>query len=430
MTLKSIKFDELKKFAEELDKCTECGYCTFWCPIYQEDPRESSVARGKLHMLKELLSGKQQYTTEFEDSLNRCMLGMTCTEHCQAGTQAQSAIIATRAGKVKAEGIHFPYNIIYRWLIPRRTLFGNIVRIASWFQGIFMPKTEGTIRHLALFLFALGKGRHIPSIAPKFLRQLVPVVNKPPQEVETKYKVGYFMGCMMDFVFPHVGQHIIDFLTRNGVEVIVPREQGCCGAPVYLGAGDFDIGRKLADTNVKVFADLNVDYIVCNCASCTSAMKDYINFLADTPERQEAYVKFSNKLKDITEFLIDVLKLPASAYKAAPEVKGKKITWHDPCHLNRYMNIKEQPRQILKSIPDIKFVEMTRPDWCCGMAGSFSIKYYDTSKKIANKKVETIKDTGADILVTDCPGCIIQFMDNCIRHKLPIRVMHIMELLQ
>ena len=423
-----IKHEELEKWKDNLELCTKCGYCTFWCPLYQEQQLESSVARGKYDMLRQLLAGKQEYTPEFADNLNRCMLCMTCTEHCPEKTQTPPVIVAARADKVKAKGIRFPYNIVYRWLIPHRTLFGNVVRLASWFQGIFMPKTEGTIRHLSLFLSALGAGRHIPQVAPKFLRQIVPVVNKPPAGVETKMRVGYFTGCMTEFVFPALGKHIVDFLTRNGVEVVVPKEQGCCGAPVYLGAGDFDTGRKLADTNVKAFADF--DYVVTDCASCTSALKDYVKLLADTPGRKEAYAKFADKVRDISEFLVDVLKLPASAYQAAPEVKGKKVTWHDPCHLNRHLGITEQPRQILKSIPDIKFVEMTRPDWCCGMAGAFSIYYYDLSKKIAAKKMETIKESGADIVATGCPGCEIQLIDNTIRNKIPVKVMHIMELLK
>ncbi|MFC2033169.1 (Fe-S)-binding protein [Chloroflexota bacterium] len=423
------KYAELEKVKDQLDACTECGYCTFWCPIYQEEPLETSVARGKIHMLKELAAGEREYSKEFDDSLNLCMLCGTCLEHCSKEVDTPSVIIAARADKVKAEGIHFPYNIVYRWLLPRRTLFGNVVKFASRFQGIFMPKTEGTTRHLALFLSALGKGRNIPSLAPKFLRQLKPVVNKPPEGVKTTYKVGYFTGCMSDFVFPHVGTHMIDLLNKNGVEVIMPKEQGCCGAPVYLAAGDLDTGRKMADANIKAFADLDVDYIICNCATCLSAMKDYVKHLADTPERKEAYAKFADKLIDITVFLVNVLKLPASAYKAAPDAVGKKVTWHDPCHFHRYLDIKEEPRQLLRSIPDIEFVEMTRPDWCCGMAGSFSMKYYDTSKKIADKKIETIKDTGADILVTGCPGCMIQFIDNTTRHKMPIKIKHITELL-
>jgi glycolate oxidase iron-sulfur subunit len=427
MTSKA-EFEEVKKFEEDLGQCMKCGFCTFWCPVYQEERIESSVARGKNMMVRALLAGDLEYTKEYAERLNKCTLCMTCTANCPAKANIPNVIVAARADEVKAKGVPFPYNIVYRWLLPHRKLFGNVVRFASWFQGIFLPRTQGTIRHLSMFLSALGKGRHIPQIAPRFLRQMVPVVNKPTVADETGIRVGYFTGCMTDFVFPELGKKVINFLTRHGVAVIVPREQGCCGAPVFLGAGDLATGRKMADTNVKAFADF--DYVVADCATCSSAMKDYVKFLADTPERQEAYAKFGEKIKDITEFLVDVLKLPPSAYRAVPEAKGKKVTWHDPCHLSRHMGITRQPREILKSIPDIEYVEMPNADRCCGMAGSFSIYFYDVSQKIADKKMEGIDATGADIVVTDCPGCEIQLIDTTMRHDSLVKVMHIMELLE
>jgi glycolate oxidase iron-sulfur subunit len=256
---------------------------------------------------------------------------------------------------------------------------------------------------------------------------MVPVVNKPPSRVKTRMKVGYFSGCMTDFVFPQLGKRIIDFLARNGVEVWVPREQGCCGAPVFRGAGDFETGRKMADANVKAFEGF--DYVVTDCASCASALKEYASFLADTPERKKAYTSFGGKVREISQFLVDELKLPPSAYKPSPQARGKKVTWHDPCHLSRHLGITSQPRQIIKSIPTVKFVEMPNADRCCGMAGTFSLYYYDLSKKIADKKAAAVKASGADIVVSSCPGCEIQLIDSMVRNKLPVKVMHIMELL-
>ncbi len=421
------RYEQIKRFESDLSQCMKCGFCTFWCPVYQEERVEPSVARGKNMMIRGLLAGDLEYTKEFADRLNKCTLCMTCTTNCPAKANIPNVIVAARADTVRARGLKFPYNIIYRWLLPRRTLFGNVVRFASWFQGIFLPKTEGTIRHLSLFLSALGEGRNIPQIAPRFLRQTVPLVNKPPAGVKTRIKVGYFMGCMTDFVFPELGKHIIDFLTRNGVEVVVPREQGCCGAPVFLGAGDLDTGRKMADANVRAFEGL--DYVITDCATCASALKDYDKFLADTPRREKAYTEFGGKVKDISQFLVDILKLPPSAYQPSPEAKGKKVTWHDPCHLNRHLGITSQPRQIIKSIPTVEFVEMPDADRCCGMAGTFSLYYYDLSKKIADKKMAAVESTGADIVVSSCPGCEIQLIDGVVRNKLPVKVMHIMELL-
>jgi glycolate oxidase iron-sulfur subunit len=430
MTVKmktDVKYTEIEKFQEALESCTKCGFCMAGCPVYREEKKESSVARGKIMLIRSLLSGELKVTDEMAEQLNRCTLCMACAQNCPAGTNVPAVITAARADKVKQKGVPFPYNLIFRWLLPRRRLFGWVVRFASWFQGIFLPKTEGTIRHLSMFLAALGKGRHIPQIAPKFLRESVPEVNKPPEGVKVKYTVGYFTGCMTDFVFPELGKKIINFLNKNGVEVIVPRGQGCCGAPVFLGAGDFATGRRMADANVKAFKDL--DYIITDCATCASAMKDYAKFLADTKEKKQAYTEFAGKIKDITEFLVDILKLPPSAYKVTPEFKGKTVTWHEPCHLGRYLGVKEQPRKILRALKDIKFVEMPDADRCCGMAGTFSIYFYDLSQKIASNKAASIKSTGADIVVTDCPGCQIQLIDILKRLKSPVQVRHIMELL-
>lgn len=421
------KYNEIGKFIADLDTCTKCGFCMGVCPIYREEKVESSVARGKIMLIRSLLDGGLDVTDEMAQQLNRCTLCMTCSQYCPAGTNVPTIITAARADKVKSKGVRFPYNIIFRWLLPRRRLFGDTVRFVSWFQGIFLPKTEGTLRHLSMFLAALGKGRHIPQIAPKFLRQSVPVVNRP-KDVKVKLTVGYFAGCMTDFVFPELGIKIIDFLNKNGVEVVMPRGQGCCGAPVFLGAGDFKTGRKMADANVKAFKDL--DYIITDCATCASAMKDYVKFLADTDERKQAYSNFAAKIKDITEFLVDVLKLPPSAYKVAAEFKGKTVTWHEPCHLGRYLGVKEQPRKILKALKDINYVEMPDADRCCGMAGTFSIYFYDLAQKIATKKADSIKQTGADVVVTDCPGCQIQLIDTLKRHHMPQQVRHIMELLE
>jgi glycolate oxidase iron-sulfur subunit len=184
----------------------------------------------------------------------------------------------------------------------------------------------------------------------------------------------------------------------------------------------------MAEVNLKAFED--VDYVISGCATCTSALKDYVKFLADTPERKETFAKLGDKVRDISEFLVDVLKLSPAAYRARQEIRDKKITWHDPCHLNRHLGIKEQPRQIIKSLQGIEYQEMTRADWCCGMAGSFSLYYYELSKKISDKKMETIKASEADIVATACPGCMIQLIDNTMRHKMPVQVLHLMELLE
>ncbi len=422
------RLEQTKKCAEDLRRCIDCGNCTLWCPIYEEDQTEESVARGKHKMIRAMLAGEAEYNEEFAASLSKCTLCKACTVHCPFEVQVQSTIIASRADRVKSQGVSLADRFVYQWLIPRRRLFGNAVKVASWLQGVFLRKTDDArIRHLPLFLSGLGKGRRIPAIASKFLRQQVPVTNRPPAGVKTKAKVGYFIGCATDFIFPHVGRKTIEFLTKNGVEVVVPKEQGCCGAPVWLGMGDFETGRKIADNSVNAFAGL--DYILADCATCAGALKEYPKFLADHPAREIAYAHFADRVKDVSEFLVDILKVPASAFVAGPGVKGKKVTWHDPCHAVRYLGVKDQPRKILNSLAGVEFREMIGADRCCGMAGAFSLHYYDLSKKIGDKKAQRIKDTGADIVATACPGCMIQLTDSVKRNNLPQQVKHIMELL-
>ncbi len=425
---RDAKTGQIRRFQEELDRCTQCGYCTFWCPLYQEEPAETSAARGKVKAIRDLLASHGECSEQVSREVNRCMLCMTCAEHCPAKTRAPDVVLAARADRVEAGGLRFPYSLVFRHLVPRPGLFGNLVRLASWIQWAFMPRTEGTIRHLAFFLSALGRGRRIPEIAPRFFSQVAQEKNRPRGGLPTRMRVGYFVGCTTNFVFPRLGAKVVDFLTKNGVEVVIPHEQGCCGAPVFLGAGDFETGRRMADRTVRAFEDLDV--VVCACATCASALKDYAKFLADNGEREERYRAFARKVREVSQFLVDVLDLPPSAYRPAPYVAGKKVTWHDSCHLNRYLGVKQQPRQIIASMEGVEYREMVRPDWCCGMAGTFSVYYYEMSKKIADRKIASIRETNADIVATGCPGCMIQLIDNTSRHRLPVKVMHVMELLE
>jgi len=422
-----VGMENISKFSHELRQCIECGNCTFWCPIYQQRPKEEYVARGKNMVIRKLLKGESEFTEEVQSILGMCTLCSTCAQHCPVKSKFQSVIIAARADKAKSKGLGVLMGIIYRQLIPRRKLFGAVVRFASYMQKLFMPKSEGRMRHLPLFLSGIIQGRQIPSIADKYLRDMVPEVNKVSPGGKTLYKVAYFMGCSTDFVYPEIGKKLIEVLTKNGVEVTVPKKQGCCGAPIWLGAGDFDTGRSIADANVKIFKD--ADYIITNCATCSSALKEYAKFLADNPERERQYTDFSKKIYDISEFLVDVLKLTDHEIKVNPQYAGKVVTWHDPCHLKRYQNIHVQPRALLGKMDGVQFREMREAERCCGMAGSFSVYHYDVSKEIADKKAQAIDESHADIVATGCPGCMIQIDDAMHRSKMKVEVKHIVELM-
>jgi glycolate oxidase iron-sulfur subunit len=419
---------EIRRFEKDTEQCMKCGFCTYVCPVYQEEKLESSVARGKNELIKRLLSGELELSRELADRLYKCTACMSCTASCPAKAPIPRVIVAARADFARTAGMRFPYGFVYRHLLAKREILGRVLSAASFFQAAFMPRTNGVIRHLPDFLSGLSKGRQIPSIAPKFLRRMVPEVSRPNHGSRTVMRVGYFAGCMNEFVLPHLGKKTVEFLTRHGVEVVMPRGQQCCGSAVFLGAGDFETGRKIADSNVSIFRGL--DYVVTDCATCACALGEYQRFLADTPERKEAYAAFAVKIRHISQFLTDVLGLPESAYQASSALKGKKLTWHDPCHLNRHLGVKEQPRRILKSLADVQYIEMPNADRCCGMGGQFSLLNYELSAKIAERKFESVEATEADIVVTACPGCQFQLLDSIARLKKPQKVLNLMETLE
>lgn len=425
--MSSTTFAELEKIERETEQCMKCGFCSFVCPVYQEERIESGVARGKNELVKGILSGELELNRELADRLYKCTACMACTESCPAKAPIPRIVVAARADAARATGVRFPYGIAYRNLLTDRKLLGKFLRFGKYFQSAFMPKAEGMIRHLPSFMTALSSRRQIPAVAPKFLSSMVGEVTSPPRGVKKAMRVGYFPGCMNEFVLPDQGIRTIQFLARNGVEVVMPPKQGCCGAAAFLGGGDFETGRKVADLNVSVFSD--VDCVVTGCATCACTLKEYAHFLADTPERVASYSAFAGKIKHVSQFFVDILDLNASAYRLNPELRGKKLTWHDPCHLNRHLGVKEQPRKILKSLDEAHFVEMPSADRCCGMAGQFNLFYYELSKKIAEKKMDNIAASGADVVVTACPGCQYQMAESAVRLQRPQKVMNLMDVI-
>ncbi len=423
--MKDLK--EIKKIEQYADKCIKCGFCNFFCPVYQEDKIETNVARGRIYLIRQILKGEQEFTKEMQDILGKCLLCKRCWPNCGPKVEIDRIVIASRAQMVNEKGLGFIKNLVFSKLMARRKLFGLIAKAIQKFQWI-MPRTEGKVRHVPDFVKFMGR-RNFPEFAKKFMRDQVRPVYKSVDGKPARVKVGFFMGCWIDFIYPDVGLKVIDFLTKHGVEVVVPKKQNCCGVPMSTN-GDFKTARMLADTNIKAFEGLNVDYIISICASCSSTLKDYQKYLPENEEQKKRYEAFEKKIKDITEFVFDVLKIKPEDLTLKKEFIGKTATWHDPCHLIRYQNIKDQPRAILKGLKGLKYVEMPNADLCCGFGGSFSVFHYDITKKIAAKKMDGIKATGADIVVTDCPGCMLNLTDAVYHNNMSQKVYHLLELVE
>jgi glycolate oxidase iron-sulfur subunit len=225
---------------------------------------------------------------------------------------------------------------------------------------------------------------------------------------------------MINFMYPHIGDDAVRALKFLGMNIHIPKEQGCCGVPA-LSSGDGATVDELTRRNFQALATIEADYIVTACASCNAGLR---RNLEKTGEEGKA---LAGKIIDIHRFLVEqgllakLTDLPAAAEKI-------RVTYHDPCHL-RNQDITREPRAILQALPAVEFAEMKNADQCCGLGGTFSVYHYDMSQKIGAKKAAAIAQTNARLVATACPGCMMQILDSINHAGQKQQVCHVLELL-
>lgn len=206
-------------------------------------------------------------------------------------------------------------------------------------------------------------------------------------------------------------------LARNGCTVITPKDVVCCGMPA-MGYGRQELVQAMARHNIAIFEKANVQIIVTDCATCGSTLKEYGKLLADDGAWAERAAAFSKKVRDISEFLMEIpLEKPQGRVEA-------RVTYHDPCHLRRGQKVWKQPRELMKMIDGLEFVELPEADWCCGSAGSQLITHYETSLKVMGRKMDNVQSTGAQFVASGCPGCQMQLNVGVRRRGLKVQVVH------
>jgi len=221
---------------------------------------------------------------------------------------------------------------------------------------------------------------------------------------------------MTNLVGAEIGTRIVEVLEKHDCQVTIVTDVRCCGAP-HRTYGDLETAKRLATYNIKAINAEGVDAIIVDCATCGSTLKGYVDLV-------EGAKSFAKKVYDISEFLTEITGIKPGN-KKVPNV----VTYHDSCHMGRGQGLGEPPRAILRAIPGLIFIEMNEADRCCGGAGSFGINHYDLSMQILNRKIENIKDTGAQIVATGCPACKMQLQHGIERNGLQIRIKHPIELL-
>jgi glycolate oxidase iron-sulfur subunit len=236
-------------------------------------------------------------------------------------------------------------------------------------------------------------------------------------------RIAYFVGCGFNFVLPHVSEATVEMLVCHSAKVYVANNC-CCGLPAY-GYGDLEAARRMGRKNIEVLEALDSDVVVTECGSCSAFLKEYNELFEDEPKMRDRAERLAKRVKGFSEFIYD--KLVAFDLSTSAPVK---VTYHDPCHMSRYQRIVKEPRAILNRLPGVEYVELPDADLCCGAAGTYNVLHYEQSMHILDRKMENLRETGAEVLTTECPGCLIQLSYGARRAGIPVRVVHIAQLLR
>ena len=381
---------------QELNKCVKCGACMAVCPIYRQTGREEMVARGKLNLI-ERLNDEDQLPSGWVEAIDYCLLCGACEENCSKGVKITEIIADARRRQTEQLGLNPVKKSAFSLLKNRVLSLPRFLKAASWVQWLLwrrLPRHSGLVRRLPLPWF--DDKTVIPALPRRHLDDYL----KQRQTASDLKPVLYFPGCATRYLFPQMGLDLLYVLERLGFQGVVPEELVCCGI-VTWGAGDLGSNQELKQRNLEVFQKhAEIKEIVTGCASCAHALKEY----EDLPQDCEVL--------DISEFLFrNREKLEQLVGEKRLE---KKLTYHDPCHLRKGQGITSQPRWLLKLIAGDNFVELRHPERCCGAGGTFGLAHKELSREILAEKARDIDTSGAEVVTSGCPGCLLQLTEGAV----------------
>lgn len=411
---------EQEQWIPQLVKCIRCGTCRSVCPVFKEENNENTTARGKVQLLEGVLEGTVKLTPALQERFNKCLLCKACVKGCPSGVRTDALFLSARLTNAGENPLPLAKRLPFKGLtFPK--LFDAGLRFGAALQKVVMKKSGDGRGNQVRFTIpgsGLDLRRIIPPLADKPLRDIVPVKATVPKP---KGRAVFFPGCMLNYIYPGAGKAVVNILQKNHWEVVIPPAVACCGTPAFT-SGDQATGRQLAAVNLKALAG-NYDAVITACASCGAALKHEYGEIIRDEQAHASWRELAGKVLDISEFV---------AKYGDPALFGPlplKITYHDACHLVRGMDVSRQPRAVFAAIPELDFCNMQDADVCCGAGGTFSMAYYDLSRRINDRKLDNAEATDADCLVTGCSACRMHITDGLSRRSSAITVMHTAELI-
>ena len=406
----AIPTDKLGPLGEPMAKavsaCVHCGFCLAACPTYRELGQEMDTPRGRIVLMKEVLEGTMSFEAA-QPHVDRCLGCLACEPACPSGVPYRDLISPFRA------------------LAQSKFKRGIAERLRRFV-------TAQTIPYSQRFRLAMRLGRLAKAVLPKRWQSMLELVPEALPAAQTwnevypakggkRGRVALLIGCAQQVLDPDINTATIEVLTRNGVEVVIPRSQGCCGGLAWH-TGDLEAARAFARRNLDAFP-ADVDAILTNAAGCGSAMHEYHLVLRGTADEARAE-SFRHRAMDVSVFLIKLgLREPLREMKI-------QAAYHDACHLANAQNVRRQPRDLLKAIPGMQLIELTDAHLCCGSAGSYNMDQPEIASSLGEQKARAVIATGAEIVASGNIGCLTQLQMHLKKLGSRIEVKHTMQVLR
>lgn len=411
-----------------LQQCMHCGLCLPTCPTYDETKLERHSPRGRISLMRAIADGELELTKKFGEEMYYCLGCLACTTACPAGVNYAELFEVVRADIETSGVLNKPKRNVIRWLtvkfiFTRPRLLRLVGRLVYFYQAIGLQRLVRAAGVTALLPCSLRELEPLtPTVRRHFSDALIREIETPPQR---RYRVGLLTGCVQDLIYSELNRDTADVLLAHDCEVFTPRLQSCCGS-LHAHNGEVELAREMARRNILAVEHSagsleQLDAIISNAGGCGSHLKNYAHLLNDDPVFASRAVLWSEKLKDIHEWLAMIgIRRPVAVPHA------ERVTYHESCHLCHGQKITQPPRELLRAIPGLDFVELPESNWCCGSAGIYNITQPEMSKKLLDRKLGHLECTGATVVASANPGCSVQLeaglrqAGSCVRVAHPI----------
>ena len=398
------------QMADPISACVHCGFCLSTCPTYVTMGEEMDSPRGRIILMKETLEGKLELELALPH-IDACLGCQACETACPSGVRYGELITPFRA-YAEDRRRRPPLDRVRRALVHGLLPYPRRFRLATRLGAVARPARRLLPRSLASMLDLL------PDRTPR--GQRLPA--SQAASGSRRARVALLAGCAQQVLAPEINQAALRVLRHNGVEVVVPPGQGCCGAlPMHAGA--HGRARRLARRNLAAFPD-DVDAVVTTAAGCGSGMREYGLLFADDPDLPRAE-RLAERVVDVTSFLARLgLRDPPPA-----TAKATRVAYQDACHLAHAQGVRSEPRTLLEAIDGVELVEPREWELCCGSAGTYNVDHPETARELGERKARNLVDTGADLVASGNIGCLTQLRTHlqALGHGLPVR--HTIEVL-